>query len=85
MTSSHSEGRGEVLGDLEAFTGEVCPSSVHAVRDTEVVNIPIDFVFGLFEEHPASVLPFMYEKNQKGNPPAENLLEVTDGLLRPSR
>ena len=57
--ASTEYGRGEVLGDLEAFTGEVCPSSVHAVRDTEVVDIPIDFVFGLFEEHPASVLPFM--------------------------
>jgi lysophospholipid hydrolase len=52
-------GRGGVLGDLEAFTGAQYPCSVHAVRDSEVVEIPIAFVFGLMEEHPTAVLPFM--------------------------
>ena len=52
MTALAEHGQGESVGELEVLTETARPSTLHAIRDTELVKFPRTLFNSLAQEHP---------------------------------
>jgi lysophospholipid hydrolase len=52
-------GQGDCIGELEAITGAERPHTLHAIRDSELVRMPIALFNAISIRHPATTIQFL--------------------------
>lgn len=52
-------GQGSPIGELEAITGGTRPNTVHAIRDSELVRMPMALFNAVAIQHPATTIRFL--------------------------
>eukprot|EP00039_Didymoeca_costata_P004673 m.75436 g.75436 ORF g.75436 m.75436 type:complete len:1104 (-) comp12500_c0_seq3:1732-5043(-) len=78
-TISQEFGKSDIVGDMEAMAGTPRPASVHAVRDSVLIEIPATVLNTLHEVYPKILMHLVRNIALRNTQPDEALVEVDIG------